>query len=120
MTFRNAFLDWATKRFPGLSQKLNGETRRMRIHIAFEHFRNETQKAIDQEKTQDVVALFQMADRVLANSFPEMRSLFHVTYVEHLQFDDRNHYRSWAVQYLTPRLKEDYAASMACCKHLGK
>jgi hypothetical protein len=120
MTFRNAFLEWATTRFPTLAERMNGETRGMRVHLAFEHFRNATQDAIDGKRTKEVVELFQMADRVLANAFPAMRSLFHVVYVEHLLFDDRTHERSWAIDVLTPRLKKDFVASMGCCEEVRR
>ncbi len=67
----------------------------------FEHFRDATQDAIDAKRTKELIELFQMADRVLANAFPAMRSLFHVVYVEHLLFDDRTYDRSWALEVLT-------------------
>lgn len=118
MTFRNAFLDWAIVRFPELTSEIQGESRQMRIHLAFTLFRERTQQAIDNEYRTETLEYFQMADRVLAKAFLKMRSLFHVIYVEHLRFDDRVGNRSWALAYLTPRLKARFISSLACSSKL--
>lgn len=77
------------------------------LDIAFRRFREETQAAMDERRTAEVVELFQMADRVLACAFPNMRSLFHVVYVEDLRFDE------WSWASLTPRLKAEFQRSIA-------
>jgi hypothetical protein len=107
MSFRNSFLSWAASRLPNVREELVGEDRLMRVHIAFQRFREETQAAMDEHREADVVELFQMADRVLACAFPKMRTLFHVAYVEHLRFSD------WSWALLTPRLKAEFKRSIA-------
>ncbi|XZE37118.1 DUF7674 family protein [Pirellulaceae bacterium SH501] len=118
MSFRTSFLEWATQRFPDLQQELMGESRQMRMHLAFLRLHRETQAAIDGHRTKELQEFFQMADRVIANSFPEMKSLFHVVYVEHLRFEDGAHDRSWALELLTPRLKSEFVRSLGCCPQL--
>ena len=90
----------------------------MRIHLSFDRFLHETQDAIDEHRSNDVIEYFQMADRVLSCAFPKMRSLFHVVFVEHLKFDDAKHNRSWALELLTPRLKNDFRNSLGCSQNL--
>ncbi|MGN6545932.1 MAG: DUF7674 family protein [Aureliella sp.] len=107
MSFRNAFLGWAAARLPSVREELVGENRQMRVYIAFRRFREETQAAMDERRTAEVVELFQMADRVLACAFPNMRSLFHVVYVEDLRFDE------WSWALVTPRLKAEFQRSIA-------
>lgn len=118
MSFRTSFLEWATQRFPELQQELTGESRQMRTQLAFLRMRRETQAAIDGHCTKELQELFQMADRVIANSFPKLKSLFHVVYVEHLRFEDGAHDRSWALELLTPRLKSEFVCSLGCCPQL--
>lgn len=90
----------------------------MRIHLSFDRFLHETQTAIDEHRSNEVVEYFQMADRVLTCASPKMRDLFHVVFVEHLKFDDVKHDRSWALELLTPRLRDDFRNSLGCCKVL--
>jgi hypothetical protein len=112
MTFRNAFLKWALEQFPELATQVEGEPAKTRVYFAFLAFRNHTQAAIDANDRERVLELFEMADRVLACGYPEMRSLFHVVYVEDLRFHDERTRRSWAAELLTPRLKQDRARSI--------
>lgn len=113
MTFRNAFLQWASNRFPELRTEWMGDSRQMRVVLAFRSFLTCTQVAIDQEQHDEASEYFKMADRVLANAYPEMQSLFHAMYVEHLRFaDDQRFNRSWALEKLTPRLRDAYLSSI--------
>ena len=114
LAFRTAFLEWALKRFPDLAVEFNGESANMRVHLSFSRFYGATQDAIDNGNREQVQAFFNMADRVLANAYPEMRSLFHVVYVEHLKFDDLRKSRSWALELLSTRLRSEFASSLGC------
>ncbi|WP_442507113.1 DUF7674 family protein [Novipirellula sp. SH528] len=113
MTFRTTFLEWALRQFPELSLDFEGESTKTRLHFAFLAFRKHTQAAIDDHDRQRVLELFEMADRVLDWGYPEMRSLFHVVYVEDLRFHDERTPRSWALQLLTPSLKRERAQSIS-------
>lgn len=112
MTFRTAFLEWALEQFPELANQVEGAPATTRLHFAFLAFRNHTQAAIDDHDPQRALELFEMADRVLACGYPAMRSLFHVVYVEDLHFHNERRQRSWAVELLTPRLKQERSRSL--------
>jgi hypothetical protein len=118
LAFRTAFLEWALDRFPDLAQAFDGESAKMRVHLAFSRFYRATQDAIDDGERELVQSFFNMADRVLANAYPEMRSLFHVVYVEHLRFDDSRKSRSWALDLLSARLRAEFASSLGCSAEL--
>ena len=112
MSFRTSFLAWSLKQFPELSQDFEGVPAKTRLHFAFLVFRNHTQAAIDNHDRRRLVELFEMADRVLACAYPKMRSLFHVVYVEDLHFHDHLSLRSWAIELLTPRFREERDRSL--------
>lgn len=118
LTFRTSFLDWALDQFPELADEFDGEPPNVRVHYAFTAFYHKTQAAIDNNNRDRVIDFFQMADRVLANAYPDMRSLFHVVFVEHLRFDDRRKHRSWALDVLTPRLRSEFITSLGCSPEL--
>ena len=90
----------------------------MRVHYAFSRFYRATQDAIDDGDRDLVQSFFNMADRVLANAHSDMRSLFHVIYVEHLKFADGRKTRSWALDLLPPRLRNEFASSLGCSEEL--
>jgi len=113
MTFRTSFLEWSLEQFPELSLDFEGESAKTRLHFAFVAFRKHTQTAIDHHDQARVLELFEMADRVLTCGYPDMRSLFHVMFVEDLHFHDERTRRSWALQFLTPALKRDRARSIS-------
>ena len=112
MSFRTSFLAWSLKQFPELSRDFEGESAKTRLHFAFLVFRNHTQAAIDNHDRGRLLELFEMADRVLACAYPKMRSLFHVVYIEDLQFHDQQTLRSWAIELLTPGFREERAKSL--------
>ncbi len=118
LAFRTAFLEWVLERFPDLAAEFEGESAKMRVHIAFSRFYHATQNAIDDGDNELVKAYFQMADRLLANAHPEMRSLFHVVFVEHLKFDDGRKSRSWALGQLSARLRNEFASSLGCSEEV--
>ena len=70
LAFRTAFLVWSLERFPDLAAEFDGESAKMRVHLAFARFYRATQDAIDDGDRALVKTLFQMADRVLANAHP--------------------------------------------------
>jgi len=112
MTFRTSFLDWSLQQFPELSADFDRESAKTRLHFAFLAFRKHTQAAIDSHDRERVLELFEMADRVLRCGYPDMRSLFHVVYVEDLHFNDERTKRSWAAELLTPLLKSERSRSI--------
>ncbi|XZE42774.1 DUF7674 family protein [Pirellulaceae bacterium SH467] len=112
MTFRTEFLDWARDAFPELEVEFQRASAQSRLYSAFLAFRNHTQSAIDNQDSRRVVELFGMADRVLACSYPEMRSLFHVVFVEDLKFHDERTKRSWALKLLSPSLRWERERSL--------
>lgn len=118
LAFRTAFLEWALERFPDLAAEFNGESAKVRVHLAFSRFYRATQDAIENGDRERVQSFFNMADRVLTNAHPEMRSLFHVVYVEHLKFDDSRKSRSWALELLSTRLRSEFASSLGCSVEL--
>ena len=114
LAFPTAFLEWALERFPDLAAEFNGESAKVRVHLAFSRFYRATQDAIENGDRERVQAFFNMADRVLTNAHPEMRSLFHVVYVEHLKRKSR----SWALELLSTRLRSEFASSLGCSVEL--
>ena len=112
MSFRTSFITWSLEQFPELSRDFAGASAKTRLHFAFLVFRNHTQAAIDNHDRERLLELFEMADRVLACAYPKMRSLFHVVYIEDLQFHDQRTPRSWAIELLTPRFREERARSL--------
>ena len=114
LTFRTSFLEWALAQFPALAADFEGESARNRIHFAFLAFRDHTQRAIDKGDRDRLEQLFDMATQVLDCAYPEMRSLFHVVYVEDLKFHDTKRIdRLWAIEFLTPRLIAERAKSIS-------
>ena len=114
MTFRASFLEWALAQFPALATDFKGESARSRVHFAFLAFRDHTQRAIDEGDRNRLEELFEMATQVLDCAYPEMRSLFHVVYVEDLKFHDTKRIdRLWAIEFLTPRLIAERAKSIS-------
>tara|TARA_R100000365_G_C2698236_1_gene37658 strand:- start:105 stop:476 length:372 start_codon:yes stop_codon:yes gene_type:complete len=118
LAFRTAFLEWALERFPDLAAEFESESARMRSQIAFSRFYHATQNAIDDGDSELVKAYFQIADRVLANAHAEMRSLFHVVFVEHLKFDDGRKSRSWDLGQLSARLRNEFTSSLGCSEEV--
>ncbi len=114
MTFRTTFLEWSLLQFSELAVEFDGEPTQTRLHFAFLAFRQHTQAAIDARDRDRLKELFNMASCVLDSAYPEMRSLFHVVYIEHLAFHDtKKTKRSWAIEHLTPQLKAELAKSIS-------
>ena len=100
MTTGNAAIKRLEEAFPEIAEEIHEETIEGLLHCQIAEFSRFAQRQIDSQNRDSFGAICRVFIELFGNADPTLENALNVSFLEHLDFTDGKHSRSWGYMFM--------------------